>query len=190
MHLAVEKSTIYHFADDTNLLFSCKSLKELRKTMNNDLKLLYDWLCANRLSLNTGKTEFIVFRPPRSSLSERITLSLNHTKLFESTKIKYLGLLLDNKLNWKIHVCEHSKKLNRSIGLISKIKPFCTLRVLRSLYFSLFNSHLSYGLSVWGGNISDLLKNKLIILQNRILRIIFSSTHENPVHCAEILWVF
>ena len=45
MHLAVKQSTIYHFADDTNLLFSCKSQKELRKKMNNDLNLLYDWLC-------------------------------------------------------------------------------------------------------------------------------------------------
>ena len=55
MHLAVKQSTIYHFADDTNFLFSCKSQKELRKKMNNDLKLLYDWLCANRLSLKYWK---------------------------------------------------------------------------------------------------------------------------------------
>ena len=66
-HHAVCKSAICHFADDTNLLYSCKTLKELRKIMNNDLKRLYDWLCANRLSLNTAKTEFIIFRPPRSN---------------------------------------------------------------------------------------------------------------------------
>ena len=35
---------------------------------NRDLELLYDWLCANRLSINTGKTEFIVFRPRRHNL--------------------------------------------------------------------------------------------------------------------------
>ena len=72
---AVCKSTIYHFADDANLLYSCKTLKELRKIMNNDLKRLYDWLCANRLSLNTAKTEFTIFRPPRSNCENRITLS-------------------------------------------------------------------------------------------------------------------
>ena len=55
MHLAVKKSTIYHFADDTNLLFSSKSQKDLRKAINNDLKLFFDRLCANRLSLNTKK---------------------------------------------------------------------------------------------------------------------------------------
>ena len=76
--------------------------------MNNDLKLLYDWLCANRLSLNTGKTEFIVFRPPRSSNNDRITLLLNSTRLYESTKIKYLGIILDNKLSCKALVNELS----------------------------------------------------------------------------------
>ena len=188
MYHSVKKSTIYHFADDTNLLLSCKSLKELRKFMNKDLKLLHVWLCANRLSLNTGKTEFLVFRPPRSN-DERITLSLNRKTLFESSKIKYLGLLLDGKIDWKAHVTELIKKLSRSIGIISKIKPFCTIDVLRSLYFSLFNSHLSYGLSTWGGNISNILLNRLEVLQNRILRIMYSSISSNseiPIHCTEI----
>ena len=52
MNLAMRSSITYHFADDTNLLYSCKHIKELRKTINTVLKLLYDWLCANRLSLN------------------------------------------------------------------------------------------------------------------------------------------
>ena len=90
MHTAMEFSTIYHFADDTNLLYSCKSAKVIRKRLNKDLNLLYDWLCANRLSLNADKTEFIVFRPPSHKASERITLNLHHSKLFEYSKIKYL----------------------------------------------------------------------------------------------------
>ena len=66
--------------------------------MNDDLKLLFIWLCANRLSLNVAKTEFIIFKPPRKQLRFRITLRLNGKRLFESCKIKYLGLILDDKL--------------------------------------------------------------------------------------------
>ena len=121
-------------------------LAKVRKRLNKDLVLLYDWLCANRLSLNAGKTEFIVFRPPGHKSTDRVTLKLHHTKLFESSKIKYLGLILDNKLDWKAHIAELSKKLSRAIGLLYKIRNFCPLSVLRSLYFSIFNSHLSY---VW-----------------------------------------
>ena len=185
MHLSIRNSTIYHFADDTNLLLSSKSLKDLRKMMNQDLKLVFEWLCANRLSLNADKTEFLIFRPPKRD-SQRITLSLNRQTIFESTKIRYLGLILDNKLNWKFHVSELSKKLSRSIGIICKIKPFCSTHVLKSLYYSLFNSHLSYGLSTWGGNVSIALLQKLQVLQNRVLRIITSVSPDNPVHCADI----
>ena len=63
--------------------------------MNNELKLLYDWLCANKLSLNVGKTEFIIFRPPGAKLENRVVLTLNGKKIYESRKIKYLGLMDD-----------------------------------------------------------------------------------------------
>ena len=99
MHKSVNKSTVFHFADDTNLLFSHKNPKELKKTMNKELKLLFEWLCANRLSLNVGKTEFIIFRPPKMSLKDRIVLTLNKSKIYESRKIKYLGLIINDRLS-------------------------------------------------------------------------------------------
>ena len=58
--------------------------------MNNELKLLHEWLCANRLSLNVDKTEFIIFRPGKNN-KERTVLKLNGKSIHESTKIKYLG---------------------------------------------------------------------------------------------------
>ena len=70
MHMAVDFSTIHHFADDTNILYSCKSLKGLHKRANADLAYLHDWLCANRLSLNAGKSEFIAFRPTHHNTHE------------------------------------------------------------------------------------------------------------------------
>ena len=148
MHKAIKNSSVYHFADDTNLLFSHKSQNTLRKILNKDLKSLYEWLCANRLSLNVAKTEFMVFRPPHKSLSDRIVLTLNKTKIFESTKIRYLGIILDPRLTWKEHIHELSKKLNKSRGMLYKTRHFCPTSTLKSLYHSLFNSHVCYGLPV------------------------------------------
>ena len=93
MHRAVLSSGIHHFADDTNLLFSSKNLKLILKILKKYLRLLLEWLCANCLSLNVAKTEFIVFRPPKRPLKERIVLKLNGTQIYESPKIKYLGVL-------------------------------------------------------------------------------------------------
>ena len=107
MNKAIKHSSVYHFADDTNLLYSHKNPKTLKNKVNQDLKLLYEWLCANRLSLNVGKTEFMIFRPPRKSIIDRVVLTLNRTKIYESTKIKYLGIILDFRLTWKEHIEEH-----------------------------------------------------------------------------------
>ena len=177
MHKALPNSSVFHFADDTNLLFSSTTSKKIHKVINNELKLLFDWLCANRLSLNVAKTEFIIFRPPRKKLEKRIYLTLNGVKLYESPKIKYLGIILDNRLTWKHHIHELSKKLNRAVGMIYKIRDNCTRSVLRSLYFSLFNSHLSYGIPVWGKSIYS---HKLLLIQKKIVRAISFSKYSAP----------
>ena len=111
MHSAVKHSSMHHFAGDTNPLCSDKDPKVLRKKMNEDLRLIFEWLCANRLSLNVSKTEFIIFKPPKKSLKDRFTLKLNRTVLFESTKIKNLGLIMDDRLTWKYHIFELRKKM-------------------------------------------------------------------------------
>ena len=170
MHSAIKHSTVYHFADDTNLLYHHKNPKILRKHMNSDLKLLFNWLCANRLSLNVSKTEFIIFRPPKAKLTNRITLTLNRTTIFESTKIKYLGIILDNRLSWRHHIFELSKKLNRSVGMLFKLRRLkCPTHILLSLYFAIFQSHLTYGICVWGCAEQSVLE-KICLSQKRAIR--------------------
>ena len=148
MHQAITSSKMHNFADDTNILFRNENPKLIAKILNKELKFVFEWLCANRLSINVTKTEFIIFRPPRKPFNQRIVLKLNGIKIFESPKIKYLGVSLDPFLRWNHHINELSKKLNRAIGMLYKIRYNCTKTVLRSLYFSLFHSHLSYGISV------------------------------------------
>ena len=99
-----------------------KNERLLRRKMNEDLKLVFEWLCTNRLSLNVAKTEFIIFKPPQKSLSTRLTLKLNGTVLYESKKIKYLGLIVDDRLKWNFHINELGKSLGRAIGIIYRIK--------------------------------------------------------------------
>ena len=174
MRHALKFSVVHHFADDTNLLYSHKNQKTLRKNVNYDLSLLFEWLCANRLSLNVKKTEFIIFRPPRSYLKDRVTLTLNRCKIFESTKVKYLGIILDSRLSWKHHIFELSKKLSRSVGMLYKMKNLgCDHKILLSLYFSLFQSHLSYGLVAWG---SSTYSKNLFLIQKKAIRAISGLT--------------
>ena len=180
MNMALNKSVVHHFADDTNLLSSSKNLNALRKTLNEDLSLLFKWLCANRLSLNVAKTEFIIFRP-KKKLNGSIKLRLNNTTIRESTKIKYLGLLLDGNLCWNPHITELAKKLSCAVGMLHKIKQFCTSKTLCSIYHALFHSHLNYGNSVWGLSSGT---QKIYILQKKAIRAICKAdflAHTSPL---------
>ena len=64
LHVAIKHSKVYHFADDTNLLNIGNSAKQIQKYVNADLKTLYQWLLANKISLNCDKTEVIFFTNP------------------------------------------------------------------------------------------------------------------------------
>ena len=172
MHRAAKFSTLYHFADDTNLLYSHKNEKQLRKNINCDLKLIFQWLCANRLSINVSKTEFIVFKSPRKSLKDRITLKLNGKNIYETKKLRYLGLIMDERMTWKFHVLELKKKLSQITGIIYKLKKLGTpTDTLKSVYYALFQSYLNYGLCVWGQANTEYF-SKIEVMQNKVLRII------------------
>ena len=121
--------------------------------------------------------------PPSKSFENLIVLTLAGKKIFESRKVKYLGIILDDCLNWKIHINELCKKLSRTVGMLFKIRHQCNKRVLRSLYFSLFESHLSYALPVWGSAIQAHMQ-KLFILQKKAIRAISFSdfrAHTSPL---------
>ena len=62
---AIKFCKVHHFADDTNLLYSGKSIKKLNKLVNYDLKNLLYWLNAYKIALNVKKTELVVFKSKR-----------------------------------------------------------------------------------------------------------------------------
>ena len=91
LHKAVKFSTTRHFADDTNLLIKNKSLKQLKKHLNLDLRKLVNWLKANKISLNRSKTELIIFKHPNKRLNYDLKIKLNGKRLYPSNVVKYLG---------------------------------------------------------------------------------------------------
>ena len=62
-----DKLKFYLFADDTNLLYADKNLKSLESTVNAEIFRVYNWLIANKLSLNIKKSNFVIFKPRQKS---------------------------------------------------------------------------------------------------------------------------
>ena len=110
LSFSVKNSKVHHFADDTNLLCINESLKTLCKKVNYDLKGITNWLNANRISLNVNKTEFVIFRSPRKCIDSKLNIKLNGKRLYPSSCIKYLGVLIDEHLSWKPHMRRTNKK--------------------------------------------------------------------------------
>lgn len=71
LNICVEHSKVHHFADDTNLLYVNKSLKKSNSKINHDLSRIVHWLRANKISLNTSKTEIVSFRPRQKVIKKK-----------------------------------------------------------------------------------------------------------------------
>ena len=89
LNQAIKFSRVHHFADDTNLLLVDNSLKKVNKHINHDLKLFTTWLRANRISLNTSKTEILLFRSQsKRNITEHLNFKISGQYIPRKTQFK------------------------------------------------------------------------------------------------------
>ena len=79
----------------TNLFYKHKNLFVLQSNLNRELNNIHVWLCANKLSLNVEKSNFVIFHPPEKKITKDIKLDINGKELKRHYCIKYLGILID-----------------------------------------------------------------------------------------------
>ena len=84
------------------------------------------------------KTELVLFRPKQTNVCLKYKFKINGQKLHTTSCVKYLGLQIDEHLNWNNQISILSQKLNRAVGLLSKLRYLVSSTLLRSIYFSLF----------------------------------------------------
>ena len=172
------------FADDTCLLIKNKSLKQMQKQLNLDLRNLCNWLKANKISLNASKTEMILFRHPNKEINYNLKIKIDGKKLQPSNYVKYLGIFLDPFLKWNYHVDIIAPKLSRACGMLMKIRHYVSESTLISIYYAIFSSILTYGSQIFG-QIQNRHITRLQKLQDRSVRIInFGkyNDHRNPLY--------
>lgn len=152
------------FADDTALIIANKSKEELEVDSYTAYNMAKQYCCKNDLVLNEKKTYQLIFTPNTNMLA-------GLPELTTVTSQKYLGITLDNNLSWTTHVEELCKKLNTSLYAIRRMKQISDIKTTMTAYFSLFESHIRYGLLAWGGTSATNLK-KVLVIQKRAIRTI------------------
>ena len=164
------------FADDTSLFYSHKNAQQATKILNDELEKISEWLAANELSLNVGKSKLLVFNNKKKV---KIDIILNGQSLQEVDHAKYLGILIDNKLSWSYQINAVKLKISRGLGLQAKIRHYVPKNTSRSLYFSFINCHMDYNLLNWGMAAPSKLE-PIHSKVNKALRIMTFSKRDSP----------
>jgi len=135
------------------------------------------WLRANKLSFNyNDKTNFMLLNSQKHNPTSFKVIINNHS-ISPEDNLKYLGVLLDNKLSWKSHVQKVKTQLSRACGVPTKLKHYTTQTVLKVVYNSLIHPYLNYSIFNWG-HASNATTQPLIKLQNKAIKIIKTNQHE------------
>jgi len=164
------------FADDTNLFYSSKNIKTIFHTVNNELTHINEWFKANKLSLNITKTKYTLFM--KSSRADNLPLKLpnlniNKISINRAYSMKFLGIIIDEHLNWKEHIKLIENKTSKNLGIMYKAKHLLNKNCLKHIYYAFIHSYLNYGNIVWGSNYHSHLK-KLYVIQKKACRIIMN----------------
>ena len=133
------------FADDTLLMLADKNLDMLETKINEQIQHVDYWLRKNKLYLNYSKTNFLLInKHPQKKVDENFVIRLNDKLLERSSTVKYLGLLIDDTLNWFSHIQHLSHQLARLSGIFYRLRNYVKKETLCMVYHSLVNSRIRY----------------------------------------------
>ena len=162
-------------ADDTTVLIEGQNYNNIIFTLNTELQKLDVWLQANNLTFNTAKTHYMVFHRARIKCKTEKIIIRNY-EIAAVKSIKFLGVIIDDKLKWKEHLQYIKNKISKSVGIIYKIRLYLDKATLKNLYFTFVYPYLIYCVEVWG-NACDTHLEPIIKIQKRCIRTITFSCY-------------
>ena len=126
---------------------------------------------TNQLTINPTKSHLLIVSPYLNKSSPNAFITLDSSILKVEKTIKYLGINVDNQLLFGDHIKQLRTIVSRAVGIMTKIRQFIPLRILKQIYFAFIHSHLTYGIIVWGATFPSYL-TPLKSLQNRAIKLL------------------
>ena len=160
------KCSIYLYADDIVIFKSGSDIANIIYDIQSELDKFSIWTDFSDLDINLLKTRKMIFSRKKIN---NISLQINGTLIETVNEYKYLGLLIDDKLTFKPHILEITKKSNQVNGRIFFMKQFIPVYILRKIFFSILYPHLTQHILIWGGTSHNHL-NPLIVSVNKVIR--------------------
>ena len=163
------------YADDTNIFVTGSSPADLHLRLQAIIAALEKYFYCNILHLNSSKSRVVYFRSPRANLSFHPNLFMADTLVESVEKIKFLGVTINSTLSWTDHIESISNKLSSSIGCLRAMCGSIPESFYKPVYCAFIQSHILYGLSVWGSGGSSTKLLQIFRAQKRALRTIFGN---------------
>lgn len=167
------------YADDTCLFYFDKSIHTNITNAQKDLGILSEWLKYNLLTINTSKTTYMIFTAKNKPLPDFPPLTINNDTIRRSSHEKYLGLRVDDKLTWKLHIEHVKSKLTSLLASLRKISNCIPRKIRTIIYNSLVKSHLEYLIEIWGCAAKTILM-PLQRTQNKIIKTLYHYHYLTP----------
>ena len=173
---SLTKSQMKLFADDSNLFVIGNNVASLFNLANNELSLLSQWINANKLFINYDKTNFMFFDPIKR---HKVTnhsfdlppLLLNNHQIERVHMVRYLGILIDDKLSWTEHINYLINRVSSICGILYRTNQFLPMNCKKNIFYALVYSVIIYCIEVYG-NVNKTILNPLLVKYNRLLRLL------------------
>ena len=146
MHRSSDQLRFVHFADNTTVFASDSDINNVHASVNRELVGVDNWLKTNRLSLNVSKTSYMIISNHKNALDTQI----RETILTKVSKIKFLGIMLNENLTFKNRVNNVTSNISKSVGVMRRLHCQLPANAMVKLYYSLVYSHLTCALLAWG----------------------------------------
>ena len=163
---------IITFADDIVILLNGDNLSNMVGVINRNLNIIYQWCNFNYLTINPNKSQCIIFSNRRIQIS--IQIEINGQSISVVSVIKYLGIHLDSKFNFAHQLSQVNNKLSQICGTTWKLTRKFNLNTAKVIYYAFAYSHISYGISAWGGIFFTHNCSRTFSLHKRIVMNLFS----------------
>ena len=177
------------YADDILLMIGGPDPGSLVDIMNMALEKVLNWGDMNGLIFNPDKTSVVRFTNSKKFSTWREVRMKNKALEYE-TNMKYLGVVLESRLNWRPHayqrVSKGIKTMNLAHAAIGQKWGFNPERALWT-YTAMARSVATYGAIVWSPYATKTIKDRLNALQRRVISNMSSCMRSTPTAGAEVI---
>ena len=178
---------LYLYCDDSSLICSAKDLTTLESKINSALISINEWILSNNLRLNNDKSNYMLINLSNREFSE-LNININGNKIQKVIKTKILGIIFDQNLHFIEHIKYICEKTIRKVNLLKRLKYFLPIKTLNTIYKSLIQSQIDYGITIYGFTYESNI-NRIFSLQKRAAKIIIPTESDFKSILKTLKWI-